>query len=358
MIGVERKKPRLLITLGDVAGIGPEVLVKAWTSGALHALAAPAAVGDAGRIAEAVRQLNVDADVVEVAGASEALSAASDPRRITCIRGSETDVSRVPLGRIDAAAGKAAFDYLCTAIDHTLAGQADAIVTLPLHKESLHAARLSYPGHTEILAARTNACRYGMMLYARRPMENAPAGGVAVIHATLHLPLCRVFERITTDNVLEKIELAAEFMERLLPRRPRIAVCGLNPHAGDGGLFGSEETERITPAVRRAQESGLDATGPWPADSVFGRAFRGDFDAVVAMYHDQGHIPFKLHAGMRAVNVSVGLPIVRTSVAHGTGHDIAGRGVADPTSLIEACRLAAEIVRPPLAQPAPTPSPP
>ena len=223
-----------------------------------------------------------------------------------------------------------------------MAGKADGIVTAPLHKEGLHAAGLSYPGHTEILADKTNTGRYAMMLYVQGPKV---PHGLGVIHVTLHLPLRRIFEQITTEAVLEKIHLLQREMVKLCQpgRQPRLAVAALNPHAGDGELFGDEENRLLVPAVARARAVGIDVTGPWPSDTLFVRAAHGEFDGIVAMYHDQGHIPLKLLGEMRAVNICAGLPIVRTSVAHGTAYDIAGRGQADPLSLIEATRIAAKL---------------
>jgi 4-hydroxythreonine-4-phosphate dehydrogenase len=243
---------------------------------------------------------------------------------------------------VSAAAGKAAYDFLCTAIDQTQAGAADGIVTAPLHKEGLRAAGLPYPGHTEILAERTGTRQFAMMLYC-----NGLSGAdrsLGVIHVTLHMALRDVFQHLSREAVLEKIRLLDGMLARLLGRRPRIGVAGLNPHASDGGLFGDEEASIIQPAVEDAKREGITASGPWPSDTLFVRARDGEFDGLVVMYHDQGHIALKLLGGRRAVNISVGLPIVRTSVAHGTAYDIAGKGVADPSSLIEATRVAAKLV--------------
>jgi len=244
-------------------------------------------------------------------------------------------------GRVSAEAGLAAYEFLCTAIDVTMAKEADAIVTCPLHKEGLRAARLPYPGHTEILAERTGSHDFGMALYAKSP--DLPQG-LAVVHVTLHMGLAEVFGHLSVKAIFEKIRLLDALMQRLQGHRPRLGVAALNPHAGDGGLFGDEEAKIIQPAVRQAQEAGFQVTGPWPSDTLFIRARNGEFDGIVAMYHDQGHIPMKLLGGLHAVNVSVGLPLVRTSVAHGTAYDIAGKGIADPASLIEAARVAAQLV--------------
>jgi 4-hydroxythreonine-4-phosphate dehydrogenase len=269
---------------------------------------------------------------------------------VACLRGTGQALENVIAGRVSAAAGQAAYDFLCKAIDLASSGATEGIVTAPLHKAGLRAAGLSYPGHTEILAERTGTKRYAMLLHGK---------GISVIHVTLHMALRRVFELLSVESIVEKIRLLDGFVRRLNTdrgarpesskgvdgNRPRLAVAGLNPHASDGGLFGDEEAEIIEPAVRQAREEGIDASGPLPSDTLFGRAQRGEFDGLVVMYHDQGHIGMKLLAGMQAVNVTVGLPFVRTSVAHGTAYDIAGRGVADAASLVEAARVAARLAR-------------
>src|SRR5581483_8918187 len=324
-----KNRPRLLITMGDVAGIGPEIIARAWHE--LNTVCEPIVVGDPGRLRWALELLDIPAKVSAVESPAEA---EADDDWIPCLEGSKEDVSQVVPGRVSAAAGKAAYDYLCTAIDLTRAGLAAGIVTAPLHKEGLRAAGLSYPGHTEILAERTGTRHFAMMLYSR---------GLAVAHVTLHMALREVFRHLSKGAVLEKIRLIDNLMTRLLGRRPRVGVAALNPHASDGGLFGDEEERIIRPAVLAARGERSEASGPWPSDTLFGRARGGEFDGVVAMYHDQGHIALKLLGGLHAVNVSAGLPLVRTSVAHGTAYDIAGQGIADPTSLIEAVKVAAKL---------------
>jgi 4-hydroxythreonine-4-phosphate dehydrogenase len=322
--------PRLLITMGDVAGIGPEIIVKAWPE--LCTLGRPVVVGDAGWLRRAIELAKAPARVAVIRCVNE-----QEPKSdvIPCLVASEQDLSGVEAGKVTAAAGQAAYDFLCRAIDLTLAGRADGIVTAPLHKEGLRAAGLDYPGHTEILADRTGTRDFAMLL---------SVAGLTVAHVTLHMALRDVFGHLSAEAVLVKTRLLAGVTRRLENRQdPRIGVAGLNPHASDGGLFGDEEERIILPAVKMAQAEGINATGPWPCDALFGRARRGEFDGVGAMYHDQGHIALKLLGGMQAVNISAGLPIVRTSVAHGTAYDIAGKGVADPTSLIAAARVAARL---------------
>lgn len=321
--------PRLLITLGDVAGIGPEIVVKAWPQ--LLEWCRPVVIGDAGWLRRTAQQLGVPLQVVEVTAVAQALATAEV---MPCLAGSAQDLSQVEVAQVSAAAGQAAYDFLCRAIDLTLAGAADGIVTAPLHKEGLRAAGLHYPGHTEILAARTGTERFAMLLSNDK---------LTVAHVTLHMALRDVFANLSTPAVLEKINLLADIMPKLLGRPPRIGVAALNPHASDGGLFGDEEARLIKPAVEQARSAGVEASGPWPADTLFVRASRGEFDGIVAMYHDQGHIALKLLGGSDAVNISAGLPIVRTSVAHGTAYDIAGRGIANAAGLVTAVRVAARL---------------
>lgn len=330
-------KPRLLLTMGDVAGVGPEIIVRAWPH--LHEVCRPLVVGDPAWLEWAVRVTGVQAHVVAARGFDDAPTA----QQIPCLRATQQDLSAVQPGQVSAAAGRAAYDFLCRAIDETLAGRADGIVTAPLHKEGLHAAGIEHPGHTEILAERTGTREFGMMLYAHGP--RLPRG-LGVVHVTLHMALREVFAHLSTDAILEKIRLLDTMMQRLAGPRPRLALAALNPHAGDGGLFGDEEARLLLPALRTAQAEGIQVTGPWPSDTLFVRATHGDFDGIVAMYHDQGHIPLKLLAGLHAVNITVGLPLVRTSVAHGTAYDIVGKGVADPTSMIEATQVGARLCQP------------
>ena len=305
--------PRLLITMGDVAGVGPEVIVKAWPQ--LHAFCRPTVVGDPGWLERAKI----------LVGSSE---------EIPCVPAGGVDLSSVTPGKIDGQAGRAAYDFLVAAIDWALAKKADGIVTAPLQKEALHLAGLKYPGHTEILAERTGTADFAMVLYG---------DGLAVAHVTLHMALRDVFRHLTTESVLQKIRLLHDLLPRLIGRGPRLAVAALNPHASDGGLFGDEEERIIRPAVASARHEGVTVTGPLPADTLFVRAHKGEFDGVVAMYHDEGHIAMKLRSGWRCVNISAGLPIVRTSVAHGTAFDIAWKGAADASSLVEAAKVAARL---------------
>jgi len=340
---VRDDRPSVALTMGDVAGVGPEVIARAWSGAALRALARPFDVGDPATLRRAVALIGGGQAVREIGGPEEA-----EPTEgvIPCLLATDRDLAGVRPGVVDARAGGAAADFLIAAIDLALAGRVDAITTLPLHKESLHLAGVPHPGHTEILAERCRAPEHAMMLYlANDAAEAGRAPGLGVLHATLHVALRRVPGLLTVDSVAAKIRLADEALRPLTGGRPpRVAVAGLNPHAGENGLFGDEEREVIAPAVARAAASGVDVRGPIAADTLFRRAIDGEFDAVVAMYHDQGHVALKTVGFDRAVNVTLGLPIVRTSVAHGTAFDIAWQGRAETTSLIEAVRVAARIV--------------
>ncbi|VTS02734.1 4-hydroxythreonine-4-phosphate dehydrogenase PdxA [Tuwongella immobilis] len=324
-------RPKLLITLGDVAGIGPEIIVNAWPE--LHRIAEPIVVGEPTVMLQAISACRKP---LRVKLAVDALFAQSSTEQIPVIHATQQNLHDIRPGQITAAGGQAAYDFLVYAIDATLAGQADGIVTAPLHKEGLRAAGLHFPGHTEILAERTNTPAYAMVLHG---------DGLTVAHVTLHMALRDVFARLTPEAILEKIRLVHQLAPRLTGKPSRIAVAGLNPHAGDGGLFGDEEARIILPAVQAARSEGIDATGPVPVDTLFVRAARGEFDGVVAMYHDQGHIAMKLRSGWRNVNITAGLPIIRTSVAHGTAYDIAGQGIADASSMIAAVEVAAKLVQ-------------
>ncbi|OJW18753.1 MAG: 4-hydroxythreonine-4-phosphate dehydrogenase PdxA [Planctomycetales bacterium 71-10] len=341
-------RPRVALTMGDVAGVGPELIATAWIRPELHALCAPMVVGSVAVLQRALDAVPADRRprLRPIATPEEA---DPSPSLIPCLEPAvAVDVAQVPPGVVDARAGRAAYDYLGHAIDLALVERIDAVTTLPLNKEALHLGGVSHPGHTEILAERCGTPDHAMMLYL--PAERASDGpdaaaGLGVVHVTLHMALRDVFAAITIDSVAAKIRLADRALRPLTAgRRPRIAVASLNPHAGENGLFGDEEIVTIRPAVERTRAEGFHVSGPFPNDTLFKEALSGTFDAVVAMYHDQGHIALKTVGFRRGVNVTLGLPIVRTSVAHGTAFDIAWRGIADPSSLIEAVRVAARMV--------------
>jgi 4-hydroxythreonine-4-phosphate dehydrogenase len=262
---------------------------------------------------------------------------------MSCLNPCDDEVLEVPASRVDARAGDAAFQVVCRAAELTLAREIDAIVTAPLSKAALHAAGHHYPGHTELLAELCGVSEFAMMLYLPSgPLVHAPLG-LGVAHVTLHQSLRSVFDDLTPDAILSKCRLADQVMRRFGATRPRLAVCALNPHAGEDGLFGNEEQTIIRPAVEAAQRAGLDVYGPLPTDTLMVQARNGEFDAVVAMYHDQGHIALKLLGMHAAVNITLGLPIVRTSVAHGTAFDRAWQGTARCEGMIAAIRTAVQL---------------
>ena len=285
------RRPRIAITVGDPAGIGPEIAAKACVDARVAAVCEPILYGPAG-------------------------AAGFTP------------------GQLSAAAGRVAYDAIVSATEDAIAGRVAAIATAPINKEAFALAGLPWHGHTELLAHLTGAPYVAMMFYAE---------ALRVVLATIHEPLSSVPGLITRESLDRVLRLTCRELPRFGFPRPRLALAGLNPHAGEGGVLGTEELQVFAPVLDACRRDGLDITGPLPADTLFVRAARGEFDAVVACYHDQGLIPVKLLAFGKAVNVTLGLPIIRTSVDHGTAFDIAGRGVADPGSLVEAICLAARL---------------
>ena len=316
--------PRIAITMGDAAGVGPEIVMKSLGHAEVYRLCKPLVIGDAERLREAGR----------ICG-----SKLSVPEDVECI-----DLKLIPKdlpwGRLSAAAGEGAFQFVKLATELAMEGRVDAICTAPLNKEALHAAGHIYPGHTELLAELTGTPEVSMMLTAPSHLT----ANLRVIHVTAHMGLLDAIERIEPGLVERTIVRGHEALARAGLSRRKIGVCGINPHAGENGLFGrGEEEAKIVPAIAACRAKGIDVEGPLPADTLFYRAARGDFDMVVAMYHDQGHGPVKVLGLDAGVNITVGLPVIRTSVDHGTAFDIAGTGKADERSMLEALRRAAEL---------------
>ncbi|MCF3935479.1 4-hydroxythreonine-4-phosphate dehydrogenase PdxA [Acuticoccus sp. M5D2P5] len=322
-------RPTIAITMGDPAGIGPEVIAKSLARPELFEICQPVIVGDADRIAYAARAAGIappDFTIVE-AGADLRDPPGPIPLVEACAVG-----EALAWGAVSPVAGQAAYDCIAMAVDLAVKGAVDAIATAPISKEALHAAGHKFPGHTELIGSMTGASEVSMMLTTPK---------LRVIHVTTHIGLIDAIAKIEPGLVLRTIERGRKALLKMLGREPRIGVCAINPHAGEHGLFGhGEEAEKIEPAIAEANAAGWDVTGPLAADTLFFRAARGDFDLVVAMYHDQGHGPVKVMGLDEGVNVSVGLPIIRTSVDHGTAFDIAGKGIADDRSLIAALREA------------------
>ena len=324
------QRPIVLITMGDPTGVGPEVIVKSVALPALRERLRPLVIGDTKRLQQAVQITGVPLAVRTVAGPEDARF---EPGAIECI-----DLGLVPadlpFGRLSAVGGEAAYRAIERAVEIAQSGFAGAICTAPLNKEALHAAGHRYPGHTEMLAHLSGTPEVSMLLVAPQ---------LRVIHVTTHIGLLDAVAKIEPGLVERTIRRGHELLVRAGMAQPRIAVCGINPHAGESGLFGrGEEEQKVAPAVAACVRDGLDVQGPLPADTLFFRARRGDFDLVVAMYHDQGHGPVKVLGLEAGVNVTVGLPFVRTSVDHGTAFDIAGTGRADAGSMVAALELAAE----------------
>jgi 4-phospho-D-threonate 3-dehydrogenase / 4-phospho-D-erythronate 3-dehydrogenase len=324
-------RPVIAVTMGDAAGVGPEVIVKALAGPDVHDQLRALVIGDAARLAKAADICGLDVAIGSVAQPADAAYATG---RIDCL-----DLALVPadlpFGELSPVAGEVAYRCIERAVALATAGEVDAICTAPLNKEALHAAGHRFPGHTELLADLTGTPEVSMML-------SAPT--LRVVHCTTHIGLVDAVERIDPGLVERTIRRGHETLVRSGVASPRIAVCGINPHAGENGLFGrGEEEAKVAPGVEAARADGIDARGPLPADTVFFRAVRGDFDLVVAMYHDQGHCPVKVLGLESGVNITVGLPVVRTSVDHGTAFDIAGTGTADERSMLEALRQAAEL---------------
>jgi 4-hydroxythreonine-4-phosphate dehydrogenase len=324
-------KPLIAITMGDPAGVGPEIIAKVFESGEVLVRCRPFVVGSADVMKKAVADLKLALDVRTISAADR-----SDPaaRRVEVLHQDNVDMAKHAWGAPNVASGKAVVDYITLAAGLAREGAVDAIVTAPINKELMNAAGFDYAGHTELLASLMDTKDYGMMFVG---------GGLRLILVTIHHAIKDVPSLITKDRVLRMIRLAHRAVRDLGIAAPRIGVAALNPHASEGGLFGNEEWNEILPAVLEARGEGINASDPLPADTLFYKARHGHYDIVVAMYHDQGLGPLKMLAFGSSVNVTVGLPIVRTSVDHGTAFDIAGKGIADPTSLREAILLAAEM---------------
>lgn len=323
--------PIIGITMGDAAGVGPEIIMKSLQDTQVYESCRPFVIGDAKILERADGFVHTGLRIRSIQSVAEAQF---QHGTVDCLDLNLLPAD-LPIGQVSAEAGHASFSFLKKAIELANAGEIDAICTAPLNKEALHKGGHIYPGHTEILADLTGTQDYAMMLSAPK---------LKVIHVTTHVGLIDAVKMIHPERVYKVIRMAHETLQKAGYPSPKIAVCGINPHAGENGLFGyGEEEEKIIPGVQKAQAEGIQAVGPLPADTLFFRATRGDFDIVVAMYHDQGHGPIKVLGLEAGVNITVGLPIIRTSVDHGTAFDIAGKGIADEQSLKEALRQAIEL---------------
>jgi 4-hydroxythreonine-4-phosphate dehydrogenase len=320
--------PIIAITMGDPAGIGPEIIAKALSTSAAWEFCRPIVIGDIDRMQKAAAIVGTAAGVRAIS-----LPGQTDDENTISVLQTGSLPSDLPFGAVSRDGGEAAYRFIVSAVELAQSKAIDAICTAPLSKEALHLAGHRYPGHTELIAHLTNTKEVSMMLASPK---------LRVVHVTTHIGLVDAIAKIEPGLVLRTIERGRDALIGMTGREPRIGVCAINPHAGENGLFGhGEEATKITPAIAAAVKKGFDVSGPLAADTLFFRAVRGDFDLVVAMYHDQGHGPVKVLGIEEGVNVTVGLPIIRTSVDHGTAFDIAGQGKADERSLIYALRQAA-----------------
>jgi 4-hydroxythreonine-4-phosphate dehydrogenase len=339
-------RPTIAITLGDPAGIGPEIIAKTLADNETYTICNPLVVGD-------IHAMQMG---IEVAKVSLKINTIENPSLAKFKHGTidlidlhNLDPSKIEMGKAAAMTGAASAEYVIHAADLAINNEVDAIVTAPLNKEAMHMGGYNYPGHTELLAERSGTKNYAMML---------ATGNLRVVHVTTHIAFSDISKHLTTERIHTTIHIANDACLSLGIKHPRIAVAGLNPHSGDGGLFGDEEEKIIEPVIKRARDEGLDVDGPVPPDTVFGKAVGGQYDIVVAMYHDQGHIPVKL-LGMKydeaagkwesvsGVNITLGLRFIRTSVDHGTAYGKAGRreGTANPDSLKEAIQYAVQMAK-------------
>ncbi len=324
--------PIVGITIGDAAGVGPEVVAKALQHREVYEICRPLIIGDACVFADA----KFAAPVSRIHAGERIDAAQFEPETVTLLDMQNLNLSEVTIGQVCPAAGRAAVEYVIEAAKVAMSGAIDAVATAPLNKEAMNLGGYNYIGHTEILAEVTETPLCTTMLATT---------GLRVTHVTRHIPFREIAAHITEENVLTTIIITEQGMRELGYSAPRLAVAGLNPHNGEGGLLGREELDQIAPAVEAAQERGIDIRGPIPADSVFFMAIRGEYDAVVCMYHDQGHIAVKTHGFEKSITITLGLPIIRTSADHGTAFDIAGKGIANEESMLEAILEAARMAR-------------
>jgi len=325
-------RPLLAITLGDPAGVGPEIILKALAQSEVYEQCRPLVIGDRRILEQATAWVGNPSFAYDVVASPAAGQYA--PGVITLLDLHNADPAAILVGKVSPAAGRAAVEYVFCACDLAMSGEVDAVVTAPLNKEAMNLAGFNFAGHTELLTERTGATKVSMLL---------TGPNLRVVHVSTHVSLQEAIRRVTKKRVEEVIDLAYHSCVALGIAEPRIAVAGLNPHASEGGLFGDEEAREVVPAVQSARARGLKVSDPLPGDTVFLRAVKGEFDIVVAMYHDQGHIPMKLLAFDSGVNVSIGLPIIRTSVDHGTAFDIAGTGKAREESMLAAMDVAVKM---------------
>lgn len=327
----EEKKPILALTMGDAAGSGPELLIRALTDPEIRKKCRPLVIGDAAIMGKARSIIGSDHTIESISQIEEA---DFDRKTIPVLDLDNIDEKAHQFGVVDPMCGKAAYEYVVKACELCRSGKVAAMVTSAINKESLNSAGYHYDGHTGLLSELCDDAKVTMMLVA---------DGLRICHVSTHVSLQEAINRVRSPRIVEVLHMANSGIRRLGIEKPRLAVAGLNPHAGEGGLFGDEEIQYITPAIEKARDEGLDVSGPFAGDTVFFRAWKGEFDGVLAMYHDQGHVAAKMLGIWKGVNVTLGLPIIRTSVEHGTDFPNAGKGTSDPRSLINAIHLAVEM---------------
>lgn len=330
------KKPIIGITMGDPSGIGPEICVKALLEKQVIDLCSPIIIGDARFIKSALSLLKkTEIKINSFHNIKQADFSSAGIINILDL--GNADPKKLKPGQVSAESGKASIEYVEKAIKLAQNGEISAIATGPINKEAINKAGYHFQGHTELFAKRTNTKDFGMMFVSSH---------FWLILATTHMPISKVSKSLTKEKVLNAIRLSNNAITKFRKKKPKIGVAGLNPHAGESGLFGDEEEKIIKPAIEAAVKEGINASGPYSPDIIFNMAKSGMFEVIVAMYHDQGLIPLKLLSFNKSVNLTVGLPIIRTSVDHGTGFDIVGKGWANPGSLIEAIKVASHLARP------------
>lgn len=328
------QKPKIGITLGDPAGIGPEVAVKALLDPSVESQCIPILLGDSSVVRYYVDRLTPERKLLALHGPDEAVSSSEF---VQVFDQKNIEFSNIQLGEVDAACGRAALDYIRTGVDFCMGRKLDALVTGPIHKEAAQLAGINAPGHTEFLATLCGVPEVRMLLVVNH---------LRAMHISTHLSLRKALDCVKKERILETIHYGVQALKQLRIDNGRIGVAGLNPHAGEGGLFGTEEIEEVAPAVAEARAEGFAVSGPIPPDTIFHRMNRREFDLVIALYHDQGHIPLKLIGFDSGVNVTIGLPIIRTSVDHGTAFDIAGKLKANAESMVKAIQLACVMSNP------------
>jgi 4-hydroxythreonine-4-phosphate dehydrogenase len=327
---VNENRPIIGITMGDPVGVGPEIICQALSHREVYDVARPLVIGDV-HILEGAKKTTRTTQMFSMVKVPHA--GTFKPGCIDVLNVSNLDPMKIAWANPTKTTGKAMITYIEHAVDMALRDEVSAIVTCPINKAALKMAGSNYPGHTELVAERTGTRKYAMMMAGSK---------IRVVLVTIHIPLKNVPSTLSIEKIMTTIDITDDALkERFGVERPKIAVTALNPHSGEQGMFGDEEARLISPAILRSRDMGIDASGPYPSDTLFYQAMNRSYDAIVCMYHDQGLIPFKMVHFTDGVNTTLGLPIIRTSVDHGTAYDIAGQGIADPGSLIEAIKLAA-----------------